>query len=147
MKKLALSPYLVLALVFAAWIGKMQVYCAALLSIFLHECAHACAAWMLDVPMEGIRLHAFGASLTLACDLQDDPKTEIAIAAAGPAASFVLSLLFHALYVLKPLEFFRLMYLYGFAFGAFNLLPALPMDGEGFFVLSHRVVGRRGRTR
>ncbi len=129
MKKLSLSPYLVLALVFAAWLGRMQVYCAALLSIFLHECAHACAAWMLDVPVEDIRLHVFGASLTLACDLQDDPKTEIAIAAAGPAASFVLSLLFHALYVLKPLEFFRLMYLYGFFFGMFNLLPALPMDG------------------
>jgi Zn-dependent protease len=62
-------------------------------SIFLHELAHAVVARMEGVQVVEIVLHPFG-GLTRLRHEPETPRAEFRIAIAGPAASFLLALLF-----------------------------------------------------
>ncbi|RMH41906.1 MAG: hypothetical protein D6689_09865 [Deltaproteobacteria bacterium] len=97
-------------------------------SVLLHELGHALMARHLGVPVAGIELHFFGG----AAKLTRQPRSagdEIAIAAAGPAVSFALG---GVGFVLSAITGWWLFSLFGWLntiVGAFNLIPALPMDG------------------
>lgn len=97
-------------------------------SVLLHELGHALMARHLGVGIAGIELHFFGG----AAKMSDAPRTandEVAIAAAGPAVSFALGGLGLVLASLTGLGIMSLFGWVNIILGAFNLIPALPMDG------------------
>lgn len=104
-------------------------------SIFLHELAHAVAARMEGVQVVEIVLHPFG-GLTRLRHEPETPRAEFRIAIAGPAASFLLALLFLGIMeitnllgtnIIAPLFF--LLCLLNFLLAVFNLFPGYPLDG------------------
>ena len=104
-------------------------------SIFLHELAHAVAARMEKIPVLEIRLHPFG-GMTRFRYAPDTPRAEFRIAVAGPAASFLLAILFLAFMaafnsmgadILARLFF--TLFLLNFLLAVFNMFPGYPLDG------------------
>jgi Zn-dependent protease/predicted transcriptional regulator len=102
-------------------------------SVLLHELAHSFVARSQGIPVREIRLFIFGG----ASNLTEEPKTPLAaawLAFAGPLASIVLALLCGLvalqLGITAPAGIV-LAYLAtaNAIVGAFNLLPAFPMDG------------------
>jgi Zn-dependent protease len=103
--------------------------------IFLHELAHAFAAKMEGMDVMEIVLHPFG-GLTRLRHEPETPRAEFRIAIAGPAASFLLAIVFIALMgaanaaganPFAPLFF--LLFLFNFLLAVFNLFPGYPLDG------------------
>ncbi|HEU5060360.1 MAG TPA: site-2 protease family protein [Kofleriaceae bacterium] len=99
-------------------------------SVVLHELGHALVARHLGVRVAGIELHFFGGAARIV-DVPRRAGDEIAIAAAGPAVSFALAGIAHLLGGIggAPGAFFQLLGWINLVIGAFNLIPALPMDG------------------
>ena len=104
-------------------------------SIFLHEFAHAIAARFENLQVVEIVLHPFG-GLTRFAHEPRTPRAEFRIAIAGPAASFLLAVLFALLMtaassagmdILWTLLF--LLALANFLLAVFNLFPGYPLDG------------------
>src|SRR4029078_1511878 len=117
-------------------------YLAALVTTILffgsglvHELAHAVVARLEGVQVLEIVLHPFGGLARLRHE-PETPRAEFRIAAAGPAASFVLALLFAVLMALASsadaLSFSRplkLLAVFNFLICVFNLFPGYPLDG------------------
>lgn len=121
---------LMLGLVLVAFGGLMGVGLVMILfaSVLLHELGHALVARMLNVRVSGIELSAFGG----AAKMTEMPRTanhEIAIAAAGPAVSLALGGLGLGLGSVLGSPLFAWIGYANFVLAAFNLIPALPMDG------------------
>ncbi|MGD9560683.1 MAG: site-2 protease family protein [Pyrinomonadaceae bacterium] len=104
-------------------------------SIFIHELAHAVVARLEKLDVVEIVLHPFG-GLTRFVHEPRTPRAEFRIAFAGPAASFVLAVVFLLLTaaanagkldILRDLLF--LLVLANFLLAVFNLLPGYPLDG------------------
>lgn len=104
-------------------------------SIFLHEYAHAIAAQMESVEVLEIVLHPFGGLARFRHE-PDTPRAEFRIAIAGPAASFLIAIVFVILIaianslelkILVTLSFF--LALWNFLLAVFNMLPGYPLDG------------------
>ena len=100
----------------------------AFASIVLHELGHALVARKLGVGVSGIELHFFGGVAKLTSQPASS-KDEAAIAAAGPAVSFALSLVGYLLFLVTGWQVMGLLAAVNLVIGAFNLIPALPMDG------------------
>lgn len=116
----------------ALGIGMTLIFFA---SIFLHEFAHAVAARIEKLDVLEIVLHPFG-GLTRFVRPPETPRAEFRIAIAGPAASFLLTLLFVGLMaaanaggldILGRTLF--LLALSNFLIAVFNLFPGYPLDG------------------
>lgn len=108
---------------------------AFFVSIFGHEFAHAIAAKGENIETREIVLHPFGGLARLGRE-PDTPRAEFRIAIAGPAASFIFSLIFLAimfavqslgLTVLRDLLF--LLFFLNMLLAVFNLFPGYPLDG------------------
>lgn len=99
-------------------------------SVVLHELGHALVARHLGVRVAGIELHFFGGAARMV-DVPNRAGDEIAIAAAGPAVSFALGGISFLLAGIGGAlgGFFHLLAWINIVIGAFNLIPALPMDG------------------
>lgn len=105
-------------------------------SIFIHELAHAFVARMEGIQVVEIILHPFGGLARFRRE-PDTPRAEFRIAIAGPAASFLLALVFMGLMIasnslgediiLSPLFF--LLFLLNFLIAVFNMFPGYPLDG------------------
>ena len=104
-------------------------------SIFLHELAHAVLARMEGLTVVEIVLHPFG-GLTRFSTEPKTPRAEFRIAIAGPAASFLIAVVFALLMtavssagmdILWTLLF--LLALANFLLAVFNLFPGYPLDG------------------
>lgn len=104
-------------------------------SIFLHEFAHAMVARMENLEVVEIVLHPFG-GLARFRHPPETPRAEFRIAIAGPAASFILTLIFVGLMaaanavgldILAVLLF--MLALANFLLAVFNLFPGYPLDG------------------
>lgn len=108
----------------------VAVVLLAFASVVLHELGHALVARHLGVRVAGIELHFFGGAARIV-DVPRRAGDEIAIAAAGPAVSFALGGLALLLAGLGGAAgaFFDLLGWINLVIGAFNLIPALPMDG------------------
>jgi Zn-dependent protease len=109
-------------------VGAVAFVLLAFASVVLHELGHALVARRLGVNVSRIELHFFGG----AAQMTDQPRSardEIAIAAAGPAVSFGLAGLSAILAVLTGASLFGTLAWINLILGAFNLIPALPMDG------------------
>jgi Zn-dependent protease len=102
------------------------VILAVFASVVVHELGHALLARRLGVPVAGIELSFFGG----AAKLMGQPRSagdEIAIAAAGPAVSFVIAGLAYAAAAVTGVYAFALLASVNLVIGLFNLTPALPI--------------------
>lgn len=104
-------------------------------SIFLHELAHAYAARFEGVQVIEIVLHPFGGLARFRKE-PDTPRAEFRIAIAGPAASFLLAVVFFLLMALGNWAGLAilgyvlfLIGLWNFMLAVFNLFPGYPLDG------------------
>jgi Zn-dependent protease len=107
-------------------------------SVLAHELGHAVVARRRGARVRSITLFALG-GVTQADGLGDRPRDELALTAAGPAVSLALAAVAAALAValgvpLLPVDMHSGAILAQLAWlnlllGAFNLLPAFPMDG------------------
>lgn len=111
--------------------------------VLMHEFAHAAVAKKLKVPVTDVELLPFGGVTRMGGDMPVSPKNEILIAAAGPCANIVLFLTGVALrnygfWDDEPGSFFLQC---NILIAAFNVLPALPLDGGRVYraVLSGRI--------
>ena len=125
-----LSFLLLLGLVLVAFGGLagVLVVCLAFASVLVHELGHALVARKLNVHVSGIELSFFGG----AAKMENMPRTanhEIAIAAAGPAVSLMLGGVGLGLGLVLGSGFLLMLGYINFVLAAFNLIPALPMDG------------------
>lgn len=111
--------------------------------ILLHELGHALAARRFGIRTRNIVLLPIGGIASIEKS-PDDPRQEILIALAGPAVSFALAIL--SWLVLAATQgvtearelsldggFVERLAIVNLLLGAFNLLPAFPMDGGRVF--------------
>jgi Zn-dependent protease len=125
-----LSFILLLAFVLIAYGGLAGVFVVLLAfgSVLLHELGHALVARRLGVHVSGIELSFFGGAAKMT-QMPRTPGHEIAIAAAGPAVSVALSMLGFGLFALTHVPVLALVGWVNLVIAAFNMMPALPMDG------------------
>jgi Zn-dependent protease len=104
-------------------------------SVLVHELAHSVVARLEGVDVIEIVLHPFGGLSRLKHE-PETPRAEFRIAAAGPAASFALALLFALLMAAAnaaeapvPARLLLLLAIFNFLIGVFNLFPGYPLDG------------------
>jgi Zn-dependent protease/CBS domain-containing protein len=101
-------------------------------SVLLHELSHAVTAQRLGLSVRGITLHILGGYTEMA-DEPATPGREVAVSGSGPVISVAVGVaswlaaqtLDHSVsqFLLLELAYANLVV------GAFNLLPALPLDG------------------
>jgi len=120
---------LLLALVFVAFGGLIGVgvVLVAFASILLHELGHAVVARYLGVHTAGIELGFLGGAAKMV-NMPTTAKSELAIAAAGPAVSLMLGGAGIGLGIIG-VPFAGLIGWINIVIAGFNLIPALPMDG------------------
>jgi Zn-dependent protease len=125
-----LSFLLLLGVVFVAYGGLTGVMVVGLAfgSVLLHELGHAVVARKLRVHVSGIELGFLGGAAKMT-NLPANANTELMIAAAGPAVSLVLGGVGLGLGALFGSPLIALVGWINLVIAAFNLIPALPMDG------------------
>jgi Zn-dependent protease len=97
-------------------------------SVLLHELGHALVARRLGVHISGIELSFFGGAAKMV-QMPRSADHEIAIAAAGPAVSLMLAGAGLGLGLALHVPLFARIGEINLVLAAFNLIPALPMDG------------------
>ncbi len=105
-------------------------------SIILHECGHALVARRYGIPIKDITLFIFGGVANME-EEPDKPRHEFLMAIAGPLTSGALALVFLLLDALfgrvtpeaPVLSVFRYLAWLNGLLGAFNMIPAFPLDG------------------
>ena len=118
-----------------AWILGVITTAGLFLSVFGHELSHALMARAEGIEIEEIVLHPFGGLARLRTEPQN-PRAELRIAAAGPAASFLFAVLAFGGTQIAALGGYAATFVVFFLIAAgnlllalFNLLPGYPLDG------------------
>jgi len=118
-----------------AWILGVITTAGLFLSVFGHELAHALMARAEGIEIEEIVLHPFGGLARLRTQPQN-PRAELRIAVAGPAASFLFAVLAFGGSQIAALGDYAATFVVFFLIAAgnfllalFNLLPGYPLDG------------------
>src|SRR6266571_6654803 len=118
-----------------AWTLGIVTTLALFASVFGHELSHALMGRTEGIEIEEIVLHPFGGLARLKTQ-PENPKAEFRIAVAGPAASFLFSLVAFAGMLLTATLQFDFGTAFFFFIGAgnlllavFNLFPGYPLDG------------------
>lgn len=119
----------------SAWVLGFITTAGLFLSVFGHELSHALMAQAEGIEIEEIVLHPFGGLARLKTEPQN-PRAELRIAVAGPAASFLFALLAFAGTKIAALGNYNATVVVFFliAWGnlllaVFNLFPGYPLDG------------------
>ena len=117
------------------WLAGLLATLLFFASVLIHELSHSLVAIRLGIKIPSITLFIFGGVSQMAGEAPD-PKTELKVAIAGPASSFVLALIFLALRnftaaFATPIFFavFNYLMYINLALGIFNLIPGFPLDG------------------
>ena len=118
-----------------AWTLGVITTLGLFLSVFGHELSHALMGRTEGIEIEEIVLHPFGGLARLKTQ-PENPKAEFRIAIAGPAASFLFSLIAFGGMILTLTLHFDFGTAFFFFIGAgnlllavFNLFPGYPLDG------------------
>lgn len=118
-----------------AWTLGVAITLGLFLSVFGHELSHAMMGRMEGIEIEEIVLHPFG-GLARMRSQPESPRAEFRIAIAGPAASFIFSLIgFACMVLMAKLQFNPATAFFFFMCGGnlllaiFNLFPGYPLDG------------------
>ena len=138
-----------------AWMLGLITTIGLFLSVFGHELAHALMARSEGIEIEEIVLHPFGGLARLRMEPQN-PRAELRIAMAGPAASFLFGMLAFGgarvaatgNYVGAVVVFF-LIAAGNLLLALFNLFPGYPLDGGRVLraILWHRSGNIKEATR
>lgn len=124
-----------LLILLAAIVSPLTIVLSILLAAALHECGHLLALRAFHVPIEGLRLSAFGAVLHARGAQRLSYGRELVVTLAGCGMNLVCGVL---------TAWFSLHYVWveGFVFAgahillcAFNLLPIPPLDGSSVLAL------------
>ena len=118
------------------WIVGIVSAIVLFISVLVHELSHSYIAKKNGLPIARITLFFFGGVSELASEPQD-ASLEVRMAAAGPLTSFAIGAALGVLWYVGPLVSFPLAViavlgynaLINVALGAFNLIPAFPLDG------------------
>jgi Zn-dependent protease/CBS domain-containing protein len=118
-----------------AWTLGIVTTLGLFVSVFGHELSHALMGRTEGIEIEEIVLHPFGGLARLRTQPQN-PKAEFRIAVAGPAASFIFSIIAFGGMLLTATVRFNFGTAFFFFIGAgnlllaiFNLFPGYPLDG------------------
>lgn len=119
----------------SAWLLGFLTTAGLFLSVFGHELSHALMARAEGIEIEEIVLHPFGGLARLRTEPQN-PRAELRIAMAGPAASFIFAVLAFAGAKIAALGNYNstVVVFFLIAWGnlllaVFNLFPGYPLDG------------------
>lgn len=119
----------------SAWILGLISTAGLFLSVFGHELSHALMARAEGIEIEEIVLHPFGGLARLRTEPQN-PRAELRIAVAGPAASFLFALLAFVGAKIAALGNYEATVVVFFLIASgnlllalFNLFPGYPLDG------------------
>lgn len=107
--------------------------------VILHELGHSYVTQKYGYKINGITLYIFG-GVSQAEEIPRDPKMEFKIAVIGPAISIFLGIIFYGFYLLMNTFASSIsiqtvsitvgtLAFYNMLLGAFNLIPAFPIDG------------------
>ena len=138
-----------------AWILGVITTAGLFLSVFGHELAHALMARAEGIEIEEIVLHPFGGLARLRTQPQN-PRAELRIAVAGPAASFLFGVLAFGASQIAALGNYAATFVVFFLIAAgnfllalFNLLPGYPLDGGRVLraILWHKTGNMNDATR
>lgn len=132
-----LNPAVILFLVYAAITRHLLYALLTLLSILLHECAHALMALLLGQRSIMIELTPMGAVMRLR-EADNLPRFRQALMIiAGPALTFVLCCLsIHLVQAgIIAFEFSRVLFASNLSLLMINLIPAYPLDGGRLLAL------------
>src|SRR2546430_2676310 len=120
---------------FGAWMLGIVTTLALFFSVFGHELSHALVGRTEGIEIDEIVLHPFGGLARLRTQ-PENPKAEFRIAVAGPAASFIFSLIAFAGMFLSAkfrLNFGTAVFFFinagNLLLAVFNLFPGYPLDG------------------
>ncbi len=105
-------------------------------SIIVHEFAHSVVARRHGMPMKGITLFIFGGVAEMG-EEPPGPRSEFLMAIAGPISSFAMAVVFYAIQAAGKIGglpqavngVVGYLALINGLLGAFNLIPAFPLDG------------------
>jgi Zn-dependent protease/CBS domain-containing protein len=103
-------------------------------TVVLHELAHSYVAQRYGIKIDKIILLPIGGVSALE-EFPDDPGQEFRIAIAGPLVNFIIAIICYGIFLglsgTYPLigSFLNYFALINVFLGAFNLIPAYPMDG------------------
>ena len=134
---------LMLALSYA--LGARAELVAMLTALFLHEGAHLLAARLLRVRVEALEMMPFGGALTLENPYRLGRGQLLGVSLAGPLSNLLGAVATAALAWWRALSpaFAAELLRFHCMLAAFNLLPALPLDGgRALFALARTARGR-----
>lgn len=100
-------------------------------AVLVHELSHSLLSKRSGVEVKGILLFIFG-GVSLLQKFPKEPEKEIPIAFAGPLTSFGIAGISYLIFLTHiPIiaEFFMVFFYFNAVLGAFNLIPAFPLDG------------------
>jgi Zn-dependent protease/CBS domain-containing protein len=118
-----------------AWLGGFCASALLFTSVVIHELSHALMARRKGIPVADITLFLFGGVSRIEEEPRD-PKTELLVAIVGPLTSFALAGVFWL--IARNVEgetpalgavLLHYVALLNLSLGAFNLVPAFPLDG------------------
>jgi Zn-dependent protease/CBS domain-containing protein len=101
---------------------------ALFVCIALHELSHTVAARLLSVRVKDITLLPIG-GVPLLERVPEDPRRELWVALAGPAANVAIAAVLYGWLVFSRGPFVERLFLANLALALFNLIPAFPLDG------------------
>lgn len=154
---ISIHPIVPIYLLYSAVIGHGQFMLIALVSILLHEAAHALVATCFGQPPRSIELTPLGAVMRLEDEARLPPFRRALMLLAGPGMTLLLcwSTLALSIKGVFPLIIGRMIFLSNLSILIMNLLPALPLDGGRLLTLVlasiapmhlvHRIMRRIGR--
>lgn len=139
-----INPFFILLLFVAAAFGKLAPVLLLFFLVIWHEVAHTIVARYYGLHVSEIELLPFGGVARIDELLQLDPHKEALVALAGPLSNLVLLILggIASQYYVIPNNWYYLFVQANFGLFAFNLLPALPLDGGR--ILRSRLVTKHG---
>lgn len=102
-------------------------------SVLIHEMSHSLVARSRGTSVEKITLFLFGGMAQIEKE-PETPNSELIMAIAGPAASFVVAAIFGVIWfftknialVREPVKYLAII---NIVLGVFNMLPGYPLDG------------------
>lgn len=128
--KINVHPTFIIFACILIYFGQALLFFNYLFVMFIHEFSHAVVARRLGYNIKNIKLIPFGICLNIN-SFNLLPKDEIKIALAGPIVNFFIALSTIALWWIFPYTYnYTYIFCYAnFITGAFNLIPAFPLDG------------------
>ncbi|MCY6484291.1 M50 family metallopeptidase [Clostridium aestuarii] len=134
-------PYIILLII----IGIKGGVVISFLLVFIHELVHYLTAKRLGFKGVDIEILPIGTVLKLKKLDEAEPKEDLIISLSGPLSNLFLAFVFYLLNRILPNYYLRLLCTTNLTLGAFNLIPALPLDGGRILrdILSFRTLYKR----